>query len=88
MSGVRIPIVAPEVGTAEMVLSAWYVYPGETVYSGDRVAEVLIPGATVDVCAPVDGMLVERCHLPEKRVHAGVVLGYLVPLSEESSASG
>ena len=48
----RVPITLPDLGVARAALSLWYVHPGDRVYEGDRVAEVLIPGATFDVPAP------------------------------------
>ncbi|MBA2224901.1 MAG: lipoyl domain-containing protein [Thermogemmata sp.] len=78
-----VPIILPNLGTDRAVLSAWYVHPGETVYAGDRVAEVLIPGATVDIPAPIDGVLVERQAGVDQALFPGSVLGYLSPLAAE-----
>ena len=52
-----MPIPLPDLGTPRAVLSLWYARVGDRVFAGDRVAEVLIPGATVDVPAPVGGVL-------------------------------
>ena len=72
---VRVPIPLPNLGTERATLSLWYVRPGERVFEGDRVAEVLMPGATFDVAAPVNGVLVERLALPGDMVVVGQVLG-------------
>jgi pyruvate/2-oxoglutarate dehydrogenase complex dihydrolipoamide acyltransferase (E2) component len=72
------PITLPDVG-GDAVLSVWYVRPGEAVYEGDRVAEVLIPGATVDVHAPAAGTLAERRLFPGDRLRGGDVLGTIRP---------
>jgi pyruvate/2-oxoglutarate dehydrogenase complex dihydrolipoamide acyltransferase (E2) component len=69
-----VPITLPDVG-ADAVLSVWYVHPGELVYEGDRVVEVLLPGVTVDVHAPATGTLADRHALPGDRVRAGDTLG-------------
>ena len=69
-----VPVVLPELGAAA-VLSHWYVRPGDRVFAGDRLAEVLIPGATVDVHAPVTGTLTERLALPPDPVAVGQLLG-------------
>jgi pyruvate/2-oxoglutarate dehydrogenase complex dihydrolipoamide acyltransferase (E2) component len=45
------------------------------VYAGDRVAEVLIPGATFDVPSPATGTLGERLALPNDALTPGQVLG-------------
>lgn len=73
-----VPITLPELG-ADAVLSVWYVRPGEALYEGDRVAEVLIPGATVDVHAPATGTLTERRVLPGDEVRTGDLLGAILP---------
>lgn len=67
-------ITLPDLGAAA-VLSLWYVRPGDRVYEGDRVAEVLIPGATFDVPAPATGVLAERRVLPNDPITPGQVLG-------------
>ena len=45
----RKPVVMPEVGAATPIVSVWFVAPGERVYEGDRLVEILIAGATIDV---------------------------------------
>jgi pyruvate/2-oxoglutarate dehydrogenase complex dihydrolipoamide acyltransferase (E2) component len=77
----RVPITLPDLG-AGAVLSLWYVRPGDPVFEGDRVAEVLLPGATFDVPAPATGVLVERLALTNDPVAAGQVLG---TISEDSA---
>src|SRR5687767_13563553 len=73
-----VPITLPDVG-ADAVLSVWYVRPGEPMYEGDRVAEVLLPGVTVDVHAPASGTLAARIAHPGDRVCPGDVLGTIHP---------
>ena len=73
----REPIVAPDLGMDGVVVSVWYVKPGESVYAGDRVVELLAGSATFDVAAPCAGTLREQCVLPPERVSVGQVLGYL-----------
>jgi len=73
----RVPIALPNLGTDRTTFSLWYVRPGDRVFEGDRVAEVLIPGATYDVPAPVNGVLVERLALPNDRLAPGQVLGLI-----------
>ncbi len=70
-----VPITVPELGTARARVSAWFVRPGERVYEGDRVVEVTVPGATVDVPAPATGTVTEcRAHVGDG-VRADQVLG-------------
>ena len=71
------PVVAPDLGSAAMVVSVWYVKPGETVFAGDRLVELLLGSATFDVPAPTSGTLIEQSVLPAERVAAGQVLGFV-----------
>ncbi len=73
----RKAIVVPEVGVAAPQLSVWYARPGEQVYAGDRVVELLLGAATFDIAAPCSGRLVERSAWPHDHVAAGQVLGYI-----------
>jgi pyruvate/2-oxoglutarate dehydrogenase complex dihydrolipoamide acyltransferase (E2) component len=72
---VRVAISLPDLGTDRVAFSLWYVRAGDTVVEGDRVAEVLIPGATVDVHAPATGTLAEQVTFPNDALTAGQVLG-------------
>lgn len=74
-----VPITLPDLGAARAVLSLWYVRPGERVYEGDRVLEVLIPGATYDVPAPATGTVGERLALSNDQLIRGQVLGTIDP---------
>ena len=73
----RSPILMPDVGDEAPALNLWYAQPGEHVYAGDRVAELLLEGATFDVCAPVDGRLVAKIARPGQHVAPGQVLGWI-----------
>ncbi|MBX9580420.1 MAG: lipoyl domain-containing protein [Gemmataceae bacterium] len=70
----RVPVVVPDLGTARAALSLWHARPGDRVYDGDRVAEVVIPGAVVDVAAPASGILGDWLARPGDAVAAGQVL--------------
>jgi pyruvate/2-oxoglutarate dehydrogenase complex dihydrolipoamide acyltransferase (E2) component len=72
-----VAITLPDLGTERAAFSLWYVRPGDRVFEGDRVAEVLIPGATFDVPAPANGVLAERLALPNDPLTAGQVLGLI-----------
>ncbi len=73
----RKPVTMPEIGAPAAAVSVWFVAPGERVYAGDRLVEVLIAGATIDVSAPVSGRLLEKTVLPDERVTPGQVLGFI-----------
>jgi pyruvate/2-oxoglutarate dehydrogenase complex dihydrolipoamide acyltransferase (E2) component len=68
-------VVLPELGAVPVRLSAWFADPGEEVFEGDRLVEVLVNGATFDVPAPATGRLTEKRALPDDPIYAGQVLG-------------
>jgi pyruvate/2-oxoglutarate dehydrogenase complex dihydrolipoamide acyltransferase (E2) component len=72
-----VSITLPELGTTRATLSLWHVRTGENVFAGDRVAEILLPGATYDVPAPASGIIVERRVLPNDAISTGQVLGVI-----------
>lgn len=80
----HVPIGLPELGTPHATLSLWHVRPGDRVIEGDRVAEVLIPGAIFDVSAPANGVLVERLAMPGDRLTPYQVLGLIEEESLDS----
>jgi pyruvate/2-oxoglutarate dehydrogenase complex dihydrolipoamide acyltransferase (E2) component len=71
----RREIIVPEVGFPAPVLSLWYARPGEQVFAGDRLVELLLGSATFDVAAPCDGRLVERTAWPDDILVTGQVIG-------------
>jgi pyruvate/2-oxoglutarate dehydrogenase complex dihydrolipoamide acyltransferase (E2) component len=73
----RVPIVVPELGSPRATFSLWHVRVGDRVSEGDRVAEVLIPGATFDVAAPAAGRLAEALTAPNDPLAPGAVLGVI-----------
>lgn len=70
-----MPITVPELGSDRATFSLWHVQVGDRVTEGDRVAELLIPGAVFDVSAPVSGVLAERTAQPNDALTTGQVLG-------------
>lgn len=77
-----VPILLPELGVEAGRFSLWYVRPDEAVSAGDRVAEILIPGVTIDVAAPADGILRERLAMPGDVVRVGQALGRIEPTGD------
>jgi pyruvate/2-oxoglutarate dehydrogenase complex dihydrolipoamide acyltransferase (E2) component len=73
----REPILVPDLGATAIVLSVWYVKPGEAVYAGDRVVELLVGSATFDVTSEHAGTLAEQCALPDEPLVPRQVLGHL-----------
>ena len=72
-----VPIVLEDLGTPRARFSLWYVQPGEPVSRGDRVAEIVIPGASIDVAAPVDGTFRECLAFPGDDVESGSPIGFI-----------
>ena len=70
-----VPVTLPDLGVAEVRLSLWFAEPGDRVYAGDRLVEVLAGAATFDVSAPATGTLLERRALPNDPLTPGQVLG-------------
>lgn len=75
MTNSRVQITVPDLGSDRVAFSLWHVRPGDRVMAGDRVAEVLIPGAVFDVSAPASGVLAARSVQPGDPLAAGQVLG-------------
>lgn len=73
----RVPITLPELGGDRTTLSLWYARPGDRVFEGDRVAEVLLAGATFDIPAPATGTLRDRLALRGDLLTPGQVLGVI-----------
>jgi pyruvate/2-oxoglutarate dehydrogenase complex dihydrolipoamide acyltransferase (E2) component len=69
------PVILPDLGAAPVWLSLWFAEPGDEVFEGDRLVEVLTTGATFDVPAPASGRLVQRLAWPREPLVAGQVLG-------------
>jgi pyruvate/2-oxoglutarate dehydrogenase complex dihydrolipoamide acyltransferase (E2) component len=69
-------------GAAPVRLSVWFAEPGDLVFEGDRLVEVLVGGATFDVPAPATGRLAEKRAWPNDPLLPGQVLG-LVEVEEE-----
>jgi pyruvate/2-oxoglutarate dehydrogenase complex dihydrolipoamide acyltransferase (E2) component len=73
----------PELGDEPVRFGLWLVEPGERVFEGERLAEVLLEGACVDVLAPATGRLVERLAWPRDLVAPGQVLGLVEAEADE-----
>lgn len=71
------PIVLPDLGAAPVRLSLWFSKPGDLVFEGDRLVEVVVAGATFDVSAPITGRLSERYAWPRDPLMPGQVLGVI-----------
>ena len=70
-------LLLPDIGSDRATFSQWHVAAGEPVRLGERVAEVLIPGAVVDVSAPIAGVLAECAVREGDEVKNGQLLGVI-----------
>lgn len=75
------PIVLADLGVprGQARVSAWFVEPGESVQADERLVEVLIPGGTFDVSAPVSGTLSDVVKPLDAVVGTGDTLGWIEP---------
>jgi pyruvate/2-oxoglutarate dehydrogenase complex dihydrolipoamide acyltransferase (E2) component len=69
-------LIAPDfgMGPVPVAVSVWLVAEGQPVVEGDRVVELVLGGATVDLEAPVTGRLVRHCVEEDEPVTAGMRL--------------
>jgi len=81
-----IPVIMPDLqsDSAQHVVSAWFISTDDNVVQGDRLVEILLPGMTVDIPAPVTGRLASI----EKRERAAVttdeILGWIEPDADQT----
>ena len=73
----KIAIILPDVGASPVVLSTWFADPGDVVFEGDRLVEVLVGGATFDVSSPATGRLAVKQARRNERLVPGQVLGFV-----------
>ena len=83
-----VPIRLPDLGADRVTASLWFVQPGEAVVEGDRLLEVVIPGATCDVHAPAAGRLATRDVQPGDPLATGAILGWLAGDPNDSPPDG
>jgi pyruvate/2-oxoglutarate dehydrogenase complex dihydrolipoamide acyltransferase (E2) component len=80
-------VILPDLGTGPdvpIVVSYWFASPGEHVWEGERLVEVLAGPATFDVPAPVTGRLVRIHGREDDRVEPGSVLGLVAPAGDDA----
>jgi len=84
----RVPLVVPDLGLDGLALSLWLVPPGAAVLEGDRVAELVGGGATIDLAAPLEGRLVAWLVDEDEPVTVGTVLAEFEPTIGDALADG
>jgi 2-oxoglutarate dehydrogenase E2 component (dihydrolipoamide succinyltransferase) len=75
----RHDIRLPDLGlhNCQVVASMWLVEVGREVTQGDRLLEVLADCVTVDLPAPLSGILVETLVAEDEPLCVGQVLGVI-----------
>lgn len=76
-----VSLVVPDLGMggARMTVSVWLVRRGAEVTEGDRLVEILVGAATVDLPAPTSGRLARKLVEEDDEVRVGEVLGIVEP---------
>jgi pyruvate/2-oxoglutarate dehydrogenase complex dihydrolipoamide acyltransferase (E2) component len=83
-------VILPELGTGPdlaIIVSHWFAAKGDLVWEGERLVEILVGPATLDVPSPVTGRLTEIRRLEDDRVVAGSVLG-VVAIGDDDTSDG
>lgn len=73
----RRAVLLPDLACPDPHLSVWFAHVGDALRAGDRLVEILVAGATIDIPAPVSGRLIERHAFPDDPLHPGQLLGTL-----------
>ncbi len=73
----RHKLVLSELGLPHLTVSVWLVERGQKVAAGERVVEVLSDGVTVDLPAPVSGVLVKQLVSEDDPIVVGQVLAWI-----------
>ena len=75
----RHQLILPDLGLGDVPVTAslWLVEQGKRVTEGDRLLEVLADGVTVDLPAPVTGVLVHVLVSEDERLTVGQPLAVL-----------
>ena len=73
------PIKVPDLGTGDepIRLCGWLADQGDLISAGDPVAEILIPGITMEITAESSGRLLTIVKPIDARIYTGDVLGWL-----------
>ncbi|MBX6316339.1 MAG: biotin attachment protein [Isosphaeraceae bacterium] len=84
-------VILPDLGTGPdvpIVISHWFAAPGEEVWEGDRLVEVLVGPATFNIPVPTTGRLAEIRGEEDDRVRPGAVLGLVAVEEDEDGDEG
>ena len=74
-----LPLPLPELGAETATFGLWHVAVGDRVLEGERIAEVWIPGAVVELVAPAVGIIREQFVRSLDPITPATILGSLEP---------
>lgn len=82
----RVPILLPDLGTGSepVRICAWLADPGQPMTIGERIVQVVVPGISFDVTAPVSGELTEVTCPLGALVRPGEILGWMLPSTDSA----
>lgn len=83
-----IDIVIPEIGegVTEATIVRWHKARGETVATGDLVAEIMTDKVNIEIDSPGSGVLAEICHGEDEEVRIGTVIGRIAQQGDGTDA--
>ncbi len=67
----------PDLGSPHPRLSVWYVRVGDFVLAGERIVEILVDAATVDLTAPETGFIRQCLAQPDDILTPGQLLALI-----------
>ena len=70
---IKVPALSEESPQATFV--SWLKAPGDTVQTGEPIAEVMTEKVNVEVESPADGVLHAQMAVPDQTLFAGTVIG-------------
>lgn len=82
----RIAVQLPDLQSPAPRVSVWYARIGDLVLAGDRLIEILVDAATVDILAPETGRLAERHVKVDESIATGQLLA-VIETNGETDAS-
>ncbi|MBL8826401.1 MAG: lipoyl domain-containing protein [Planctomycetaceae bacterium] len=73
----RHKLILPDLGLPHVTVSVWLVDRGAKIAAGERIVEVLSDGVTVDLPAPVSGVLIKQLVSEDDPIVIGQVLAWI-----------
>ena len=81
MNKVEVRLPDLDLPDTELIASVWHAREGDEVVAGDCLLEILAGELTIDVCAPISGVLRKRAVREDTTVLVGQLLGIVESMS-------